>query len=336
MIVNKTLWGNYNNKEIYLITIDNGFLKLKLTNLGCTIVSVEMPDEKKQLINMVLGYNTPGEYITDAYYMGCIVGRYANRIKDASFNIDGIEYKLAANDGSSGNHLHGGNTGFNKKVFTIANTTSNADSDSIQFKYESADGEEGYPGNVELNIIYTLTNKNEIVIDYTAVTDKATHINTTNHSYFNLSGSANNALDHELCINAEYVLEDDKNYIPTGKLVHVKNSELDFTSSRKISGHPYKFKGINSCYKLDAADKDAIKAILHEPFSKRSLIVKTTLPGLMFYTGDFLGSPFIRNQGVCLEAQFFPDSPQHADFPSTLLRPGDIYLHQTIYQFLNQ
>lgn len=336
MIVNKTLWGNYNNKEVYLITIDNGFLKLKLTNLGCTFVSIEIPDEKNQLINMVLGYNTPEEYVKDANYTGCIVGRYANRIKDASFNIDGIEYKLAANDGSSGNHLHGGNTGFNKKVFAVTNTTSNADSDSIQFKYKSADGEEGYPGNVELNIIYTLTNKNEIVIDYTAVTDKATHINLTNHTYFNLSGSANNALDHELYINAEYVLEDDKNYIPTGKLVHVKNSELDFTSSRKISGHQYTFKGINSYYKFNAADKDAIKAILHEPLSKRSLIVKTTLPGLMFYTGDFLGEPFTRNQGVCLEAQFFPDSPHHADFPSTLLRPGDIYRHQTIYQFLNQ
>ncbi|MEO7801257.1 MAG: aldose epimerase family protein [Ginsengibacter sp.] len=336
MIASKTLWGHYDNEEIYLITLDNGFLKLSLTNLGCTIVSIEMPDEKGQLNNMVLGYHTPEEYFKDPYYTGCVVGRYANRIKNSSFNIDGVEYKLAENDGSSGNHLHGGNIGFNKKVFSFANISPVSGSDSIHFNYRSVDGEEGYPGNVDVNVVYTLTDKNEVIIEYKAIADKATHINLTNHSYFNLSGLPCSALDHELTINAKYTLEDDRVYIPTGKMINVKDSNLDFTASKKVANNHNDFRGINSCYKLNAAQNtDVIKATLHEPLLNRTLTVRTTLPGLMLYTGDFLGEPFIKNQGVCLEAQFFPDSPHHASFPSTLLQPGDTYRHQTIYQFFN-
>ncbi len=337
MPISKTLWGHHFDEALYLITLSNGTLQLSLTNFGCTVVSIKIAGENGKLVNMVLGYDSPEKYIHDPYYTGCIAGRYANRISKASFQIDQRDYKLAPNDGNTGNHLHGGNTGFNKKVFSLLDVVSNDDMDSVQFYYKSADGEEGYPGNLDLYITYTLTSQNEIIIDYAATTDKATHVNLTNHSYFNLSGFGGSALAHELYINADEVLEDDRNYIPTGKMITVKNSELDFTSFRKITFNPNNFKGINSCYKLNIEeDNNAIKAIVRDPLSHRSLTVRTSLPGIMLYTGDFLGEPFIKHQGICLEAQFFPDSPHQPGFPSTLLQPGNVYRHQTIYQFFNQ
>lgn len=336
-MVSKSLWGHHNNEALYLITISNGYLQLTLSNLGCTIVSILMPGENEHLVNMVLSYNSIEEYLKDPYYVGCIIGRYANRIRGASFNINHVDYELTANDGKTGNHLHGGYAGFDKKVFSIIDITSQSDNDSVQFYYKSVDGEEGYPGNLDVYITYTLTPKNEIVIDYTATADKTTHINLTNHSYFNLSGLPTNALNHELLINSDYALEADNNYIPTGKLNDVKGSDIDFNNWRRITKANTSSNGFNTFYKLKhAGEMNVVKAGLRDPFSKRRMLVKTSLPGVMLYTGDFLGKPFIKNQGICLETQFFPDSPHHSHFPSTLLQPGNVYRHQTVYQFFNQ
>lgn len=331
MGIRKTTWGRHQGKEVYLLTLNNGWLEVSLTNFGCTVVSIVVPGKNDTKKNLVLGYNSLEDYIGDAYYMGCLVGRFANRISNAAFQISTVKYQLAANEKGTGNHLHGGERGFNKKVFDLNKT--DAHDNSVQFYYKSADGEEGYPGNLDVFVTYRLTNKNEVVIDYKAMTDKPTHVNLTNHSYFNLSGATSQAINHELFINATQVLEADTAYIPTGTFKAVAGTALDFTAYRPIhGGNPESFRGYNECFSIAHVPNEII-AGLRDPESGRSLAVRTTLPGIMLYTGDFLKTPFLKNGGICLETQFFPDSPNQPLFPQTLLHPGEVYQHQTVYQF---
>lgn len=334
MGIRKKLWGLHEEKEVYLFTVSNDWLEVYLTNFGCTIVSILVCDEKGAKKNLVLGHDSLQGYIQDPYYVGCIIGRFANRLSNACFQIAGLKYQLTANEPGTGNHLHGGKAGFNKKVFSLIDflSTDNA----IQFHYRSPDGEEGYPGNLDVFVTYQLTDKNEIIIDYKATTDKTTPVNLTNHSYFNLSGLRESAINHELFINAAYVLEADSAYIPTGTLQAVSGTDLDFTQYRPINQQVDQgvFHGYNACYSLVSSPVPTeTKAALRDPQSGRKMTVRTSLPGIMLYTGDFLKSPYLKNQGICLETQFFPDSPNQPSFPRTLLHPGEVYQHQTIYQF---
>ena len=234
MGIRKSLWGYNEGREVYLITISNGHLELSLTNLGATIVSIMLPDKTGTPKNMVLGYNSLAGYANDTFYMGCTVGRFANRISGATFWLEGTEYKLAANEGETGNHLHGGTTGFNKKVFDITDNPLHDTENKVQFQYRSKDGEEGYPGTLDVCVTFQITHKNEVIISYKATTDKTTPVNLTNHSYFNLSGDAMPALDHELLIQADYALVADAAYIPTGALKAVADTELDFRNWRLV------------------------------------------------------------------------------------------------------
>jgi len=337
MGIRKSLWDRHEEQDVYLITISNAHLQLSLTNFGATIVSIMLPDKSGTPKNMVLGYDALDGYVNDTFYMGCTVGRFANRISGAAFRIEGLEYKLAANETGTGNHLHGGTIGFNKKVFSITDYSLHSKENSIQFQYKSKDGEEGYPGNLDVYVTYQLTEKNEVVIDYKATTDKTTPVNLTNHSYFNLSGNAAPALDHELLIHADQTLVADDTYIPTGAMKAVADTALDFRNWRLIqTGDSASFKGFNEYFSFPHAGTHGdVKAGLRHLPSGRMLTVKTTLPGLMLYTGDFLKTPYVKNGGICLETQFFPDSPNRPEFPSTLLHPGDVYQHQTIYQFFD-
>jgi aldose 1-epimerase len=337
MGIRKSLWGTQEGQDIYLLTITNGHLELSVTNLGCTIVSILLPDETGNQANMVLGYDCLEGYLADTFYMGCIVGRFANRIANAAFQIGNATYNLTANETGTGNHLHGGKAGFNKKVFDIIETPY-GNANAIQFFYKSVNGEEGFPGNLDVYVTYQVTDENEIIIDYKGTTDKTTPVNLTNHSYFNLSGAQVPAINHELFINSEWALVADETYIPTGELKSVVNTELDFRNWRPIHAQPdtSSFAGYNECFSFTHANASTnAVAGLRDPLSGRSMTVRTTLPGMMLYTGDFLKTPYLKNEGICLETQFFPDSPNRPEFPSTLLHPGDVYQHRTVYQFFN-
>ena len=318
--------------DIRLHTISNEWMEISVSTLGCTITSIIIPGKDGVKRNVVLNYANPSYYLDDAFYVGSTVGRVAGRISNASFTIDGHLHRLTANDGSTGNHLHGGINGFNKKKFRLTSSTKTTDETSLKFYYKSIDGEEGYPGNLELWVTVTLTSDNKIITQYKATTDKKTHVNLTNHTYFNFTGLRQPATDHELYVNADSYVETDKEYIPTGNILPVTNSVYDFRETRKINKYFEELKtGYNECFVLNKNQQSA--AILFEPVSGIRMTVFTSAPGLLLYTGDFLHTHFIKNQGICLETQFFPDSPNQKQFPSTLLGAGEEYLHRTVYAF---
>lgn len=331
----KTIWGNVDGKEVFLLNIENDKnLSISITNYGATITSIIMPDKNGNKENVVLGYATLDEYLNDPFYIGCTVGRVANRIANGRFSIDNIIYQLAINEPSNKCHLHGGTVGFNKKVFDVTEEIKTDDAISISMKYVSDDMEEGYPGKVSLVVTFTLNNSNELLIDYKAVTNKATHINLTNHSYFNLSGNDGEGKNQSLYINADKYLEADKHYIPTGKYIDVEGSKHDFRKVRAVNqfGNDLMY---NECFVLNKPDMNTCAAELHDEQSKRSIKVYTTFPGVMFYSGDGLNGTFKPGEGICLETQFFPDAANHPEFASTLLLPGENYNHQTKFVFSN-
>src|ERR1019366_6429683 len=272
-------------------------------------------------------------------YFGALIGRYENRIGDAKFSLEGATYKLAANNGK--NHLHGGIKGFDKVVWDVS--VPNDEIPSLTLNYLSKDGEEGYPGNLNVTVIYTLTNDDELKIEYNAETDKATPVNLTNHSYFNLSGDVSNTiLNHRLMIDADNYTPVDSTLIPTGEIKSVKESPFDFTSSKIIGRDIDSVKGgYDHNWVLNKKDTSLQKvAVLSDSISGRSLEVYTTQPGIQFYTGNFLDGKFINRDGkplkqhtaLCLETQHFPDSPNKSNFPSTILRPGKKYYSVTMYR----
>ncbi len=336
--------------EEYTLT-NAGGMEVKILTYGGILDSIKVPDRNGVMENVALGFGNLGDYETKSPYFGCITGRYANRIAKGRFSIDGTEYVLAVNNGP--NALHGGLKGFDKVVWK-ARPVQSRDRVGLELTYLSPDGEEGYPGNLNAKVAYTLTDQNEIRMDYTATTDKPTVVNLTNHTYFNLAGEgAGPIYDHILMINAERYTPDDENLIPTGELAAVAGTPFDFRVPKAIgsgqrSNHPQIVigRGYDHNWVLNRPSPEdrslMMAARLYEPVSGRILEVWTTEPGIQFYAGNFLdgslygpsGRSYRQSDALALETQHFPDSPNHRNFPSTELRPGQTYRTTTVYRFL--
>ena len=272
-------------------------------------MSLLVPDKDGRRADVVLGFETPEEYAANPRYLGAIVGRYANRIANAQFTLDGKTYQLAANNGR--NHLHGGITGFDKRVWRAA-----CDAARLELRYVSPDGEEGYPGNLDVLVAYTLTDDNALVVEYFATTDKPTPVNLTQHTYFNLAGD-DDARGHMLQIDADAITAVDEQQIPTGVIAPVAGTDFDFRKPMTIGAR----RGGN--YDHNFVLKGGVRVV--EPKSGRTLDMHTTEPGMQLYTGY--------SRGVCLETQHYPDSPNQPSFPSTILRPGTEYRSRTVFTF---
>jgi aldose 1-epimerase len=325
--------------EVTLFTLSNSNgVKASLMNYGATLVALEAPDRNGRLTDVTLGFDTLEGYVKfNTPYFGCIVGRCANRIAGGRFHLDGKEYRLPTNAGNA--HLHGGVKGFDK-VFWRAE----GKSPSVKFTYQSPDGEEGYPGNVAVSVIYTLTQSNELQIEYAATTDKPTPVNLTNHTYFNLAGTGT-ILDHELMIASTQYLPANDALVPTGEIHPVKSTPMDFTTSTPIGRRIHQVKGdpigYDHTYVLhkDGA-RTGLAARVFEPQSGRVLEVHTTEPGVQLYTGNFLdgtisgkgGCAYQQHTGFCLETQHFPDSVNQPTFPTVILKPGQQYRQITTYR----
>jgi len=332
--------------DLYTLTNRNGMVA-KITNFGGIVTTLTAPDRNNKYADVVLGFNDLDTYLKGHPYFGALIGRYGNRIAKGRFTLNGVEYKLAVNNGE--NHLHGGIKGFDKVVWT-AKPMQNKTSAALSLTYVSKDGEEGYPGNLTVNVVYTLTNNNELRLDYTASTDKDTVTNLTHHSYFNLAGEGNgDILSHVLMLNANQFTPTDEGSIPTGELRAVQGTPFSFlkptvigaridgTDQQLVFGKGYDHNWVVS----GRAGTLRPAATVYEPTSGRVLQVLTTEPGVQFYTGNFLdgtltgksGKVYQRRFGFCLETQHYPDSPNHPKFPTTTLRKGATYKSTTIYRF---
>ncbi|HEY8668204.1 MAG TPA: aldose epimerase family protein [Tepidisphaeraceae bacterium] len=310
-------------------------LTAKITNYGGILTELHAPDKAGNLADIVLGFDKLEQYLARHPFFGATVGRFANRIARGKFTLDGKEYTLPINNGP--NSLHGGNRGFDKVVWQ-AETLANG----VKFNYLSRDGEEGFPGNLSATVIFTLE-ENDLTIDYTATADKPTPVNLTNHSYFNLAGAGNGQiLGHEMMINADTFTPVDDTQIPTGKIEAVRDTPMDFTTPHRIGARIGQVKGgYDHNYVLNgAAGKLALAAAARDPSSGRVFVTYTTQPGVQFYTANFLdgsiagiGGVYGKHAGFCPETQHFPDSVNHANFPSTILRPGQVYHQTTVYRF---
>jgi aldose 1-epimerase len=332
--------------DLYTLTNSHG-IEVQVINFGATITSIQVPDRNGKNADIALGFDNLDGYLENKPYFGALVGRYANRIANGKFTLDGHEYTLAKNNGP--NSLHGGIKGFNKVVWT-AEPFHNQQGMGVHLSYLSKDGEEGYPGNLKVKVTYTLTEKNELVIDYEATTDKATPINLTQLSYFNLAGEGNgDVLAHVLQLNADHFTPVDKNLIPTEEIQSVKGTPLDFTQPTAIGARindPYEqlviAHGYDHNFVVNRKD-DSLQfaARVREPKSGRVLEAYTTQPGIQLYTGNFLdgtvvgkhGHAYKQREALCLETQHYPDSPNHPGFPSTILRPGKTFHSKTVFKF---
>ncbi len=332
-------WGEYDGKKVYLYTLTNkNGNQVKISNYGGIITSWMTPDSRGNKSNIVLGFNELKGYLAHSPYFGATVGRYGNRIADAKFTLDGKTYKLAANNGK--NSLHGGLKGFDKVVWDAAPL---AGTSSLTLNYLSKDGEEGFPGNLKVSVKFTLSDDDELKIEYNAETDKATPVNLTNHSYFNLTGDVSNTiLNHSIMIDADRYTPVDAGLIPTGELKPVKGTPFDFTTPHEIGERIDQVKGgydHNFVLNKKGTSLDKV-ATVTDSISGRKLEVYTTQPGLQFYIGNVLdgsiktddGKPIIQHAALCLETQHFPDSPNKPAFPSTILKPGEKYHTETSYK----
>ncbi len=331
-----------------VITLKNSHgMEVRAIPYGGIITSIRVPDRNGRFDDVVLGYNNAEAYMkNNEPYMGAIIGRYGNRIAKASFTLDGQVYKLAANNGP--NHLHGGNIGFDKVIWEHQEFK-NTDGSGVIFRYTSADGEEGYPGKLTVRVTYTLTDRNELIVDYAATTDKATPVNLTQHSYFNLTGAARDVLDHQVTINADRYTPTDATLIPEGVLQPVEGTPFDFRKpiaiGARIDDNNVQLrygKGYDHNFVLNRSGEGLVHAAhVFEPTTGRVLDVSTTEPGVQFYTGNNLdgsikgksGKVYRKQFGFCLETQHFPDSPNQPEFPSTILLPGVEYKSRTVFAF---
>lgn len=341
-LITCTPWGETANGPVRLFRLTNaGGAFVEITNYGATLVSAHVPDRHGKLANVVLGYDSLQGYLTDPNYMGATIGRFANRIAHATFELDGKHYPLEANDGSNSNH--GGSAGFHCQTFGYE-----IRENGITFHYTSPNGEGGFPGTLQLAVRYEWTEDNLLTIHYRATTDQPTIANFTNHAYFNLSGRKSCIDDHELHIFAENILETTADHIPTGVISPA--ALLAFNGhqiSEKIKEENGVREGLNTCYIIDKQnnafeqtassppDSALTRACkLTGPKTGRTLTVHTSYPGLLLYTGDYLvGEKHRPFEGLCLECQYFPDSPNHPAFPSAALRPGEVYDHTIQYHF---
>ena len=338
--ITKAVWGNTDGIDVFLYTLTNAKgVQVKISTYGATVTSWVVPDKNGKTSNIVLGFDSLSGYLAKPPYFGALVGRYGNRIAKGKFKIDTAVYTLATNNGA--NHLHGGLKGFDKQIWDA--TTASDSMPSLLLSYTSKDGEEGYPGNLKVEVRYTLTDEDELKIDYNATTDKATPVNLTNHSYFNLTGdAANTILNHTLMIAADNYTPVDSSLIPTGEIKGVKGTPFDFTSAKKIGRDMESVKGgYDHNWVLNKKDSSLQKvAELSDTVSGRILEVYTMEPGLQFYTGNFLdgtfkardGKPINQHAALCMETQHFPDSPNEPKFPSTILKPGEKYHTVTVYK----
>jgi aldose 1-epimerase len=348
----KEPWGSVDGQPVDLYTLTNSNdMTVTITNYGGIIQSIWVPDRRGRQANVALGFDNVDDYVAGSPYFGCITGRYANRIAEGRFTLDGQEYQLATNDGP--NHLHGGDVGFDKRVWDATPIEGDDDGVGLELTYTSPDGEEGYPGTLETTVTYTLTDDNEIQVDYHATTDAPTVVNLTNHTYFNLAGEGSGTIeDHRLTLNADHYTPVDETLIPTGEIAPVEDTPFDFTSPTAIGdrirgGHEQIVigRGYDHNFVLNREDPEDEEMILAarvaEPSSGRVLEISTTEPGIQFYSGNFLdgtlvgtgGNVYRQGDAFALETQHYPDSPNQPNFPSTVLRPGAEYETTTVFAF---
>jgi aldose 1-epimerase len=335
MSVTSEPWGTFGGKDIQLFTITDE-IEVKLTNYGGSIVSVRAPDRAGRMGDVMLGFDSLEGYLGNKTYQGATVGRYANRIKGGRFELDAVEYILAKNTGAD--HLHGGLKGFDKVAWTP-----DILENGIRFYYKSVDMEEGYPGTLDVSVTFKVDG-NSLAIDYYAETTKPTVLNLTNHAYFNLAGGGD-AMGHRLWIDADQYTPMSDSLIPLGALESVDGTPFDFKEEHivgdRINEENVQLKrggGYDHNYVLNQITNPQMR--LSEPESGRVVEVSTTMPGVQLYTGNFMdgsevgrSGPIQWRGGICLETQFFPDSPNNPDFPSTVLRPGEKYIEKTVYRF---
>jgi aldose 1-epimerase len=342
MSIGKTIFGTTpdgKTADLYTLKNANG-LTAKVTTFGAILTELDVPDRSGKSDDVVLGFDNIKQYVEKHPYFGATVGRYANRIAGGRFAIDGSQYTLAVNNGTA--TLHGGLSGFDKKIWQ-AKAVETPIGPSVKFTYLSKDGEEGFPGNLNVTTTYILTNDNELKVEFEATTDKATIVNLCNHSYWNLAGAGSgDVLDHELMIQADQYTPVDENVIPTGEIKNVKETAMDFTSPHKIGA---RIKDVNGGYDHNYVlrsqnGKLALAARLKEPRSGRAMEVWTSQPGMQLYTSNFLdgsiqgiGGVYKKHYAVCLETQHFPDSVHHPNFPNVILRPGEVYRQATVHKF---
>jgi len=341
--------GTYNEKQTDLLTIRNANgIVMQVTNYGAKIVTLFVPDRDGNMADIVFGYESIQEYLDGNRSFGAIVGRYANRIDSGTFTLDGTRYQLPLNDGGK-NTLHGGDTGFSDVVWE-AEKIDTDEGEAVKLTLLSPDGDQGFPGNLTTEVIYTLTDDDELIVDYKAVTDKPTVVNLSQHSYFNLAGhAAGSILDHELTINADHFTPVDENLIPVGELRPVEGTPLDFREPHQIGeriedeyeqlliGRGYDH---NFVLNKETPDELSFAASAYEDSTGRFMEVFTTHPAIQLYTGNFLNGEngigdavYNFRNGFCLETQHYPDSPNNPEFPSTVLRPGEEYKYRTIFKF---
>jgi aldose 1-epimerase len=333
-------------KDMIILKNSQG-MEVRAIPYGGIITSIRVPDRNGRFDDVVLGYDTADAYIkNNGPFMGAIIGRYGNRIAKGKFTLDGQTYTLATNNGP--NHLHGGNKGFDKVTWQ-PQEFHNADGTGVTLQYTSADGEEGYPGKLTVRVTYTLTDRNELIVDYFATADKATPVNLTQHSYFNLAGGTRDVLDHEMTIYADRYTPVDATLIPTGRLEPVDGTPFDFrkaaTIGSRINDDHEQLRmgmGYDHNFVLNRTSEGLVHAAhVYEPSTGRVLDVSTTEPGMQFYSANFLdgsitgksGHVYQRRFAFCLETQHFPDSPNQPQFPSTILRPGSEYRSRTVFAF---
>jgi len=332
--------------EPYTRTNPRG-VEVRVITYGAIITSLRTPDRSGRLADIVLGFDSLAGFLEQSPYFGAVVGRYANRIANGQFALDGVTYHLARNNGP--NTLHGGVRGFDKVLWT-GEPFQNDSGTGVTLRYTSPNGEEGFPGTLAARVTYTLTPRDELVVDYEAISDKATPVNLSQHSYWNLHGEAGSILDHVLMLNASAFTPVDSTLIPTGELKPVQGTPFDFREATAIGarignedtqlryGRGYDH---NWVIDRDASVELVHAAHLEEPTSGRTLDIRTTEPGIQFYSGNFLdgtirgkgGRVYAHRTGLCLETQHFPDSPNHPSFPSTILRPGATYRSRTVFSF---
>jgi aldose 1-epimerase len=339
--VQEQVWGkSRDGKTVRLFTLTNSQgMVAKITTYGAILTEIRVPGRAGQVRNVALGFDNLEQYLKGHPAFGATIGRFANRIGKARFTIDGKEYQVAANNGQ--NHIHGGRVGFDKAVWEARVLE---DAGAVEFSHLSPDGDEGYPGNLKVQVTFTLTEENELRLDYTATTDKPTPVNLTNHCYFNLAGEGD-VLGHELTVFTDQYTVADKELIPTGEIASVKGTPLDFTTPHRIGERIDQLKpqpnGYDHNYVLNNQGKLILAARAWEPKSGRQMDVMTTEPGVQLYTGNWLdgslrgvdGVTYPQHGGFCLETQHYPDSINKPNFPSPLLRPGQTRRSTTVFRF---
>lgn len=330
-----------NGRKVSLFTVSNGSMSFSVTDYGCVITSIELKSEGGKTVDVALGYSTFEGYVRNPLFFGALVGRYANRISGASFSLDGLEYSLTKND--NGNCLHGGNPGWHKVLWN-PDVFKKQDEAGIVFTRVSCAGEQGFPGNCSVRVMYSLTSDNEIVIRYSARSDAATPFNLTNHTYFNLAGhDSGSILNHRMQLFCDNYVPVSETAIPLGGVSPVEGTPFDFRTPKRIGDEIDMVPGgYDHNWVVNESGNEDLRPVasVYEPETRRSLTVKSTQPGVQFYAGNFIsdeagknGCVYGKRSGFCLESQHFPDSPNRPEFPDCILRPENRYVHKTVWKF---